>query len=155
FSFRLFDSLFAALIIAWVIRYHPRRLAWFLPLPILAAVWLLGHNLWYFGAISGGQAELEQLHPRLHGVSGTWSGSLLEGAMVTLFSPNRGLLVFCPWIAVALGVATVPAVARRLKSQDLLTWLLAALVPFFLLLAKYAVWWGGHCFGPRYWIDVI
>ena len=45
--------------------------------------------------------------------------------------------------------------ARRLASQGLITWLLAALVPYFLILSKYAVWWGGHCFGPRYWIDVM
>jgi hypothetical protein len=23
------------------------------------------------------------------------------------------------------------------------------------LLSKYTVWWGGHCFGPRYWTDVM
>ena len=46
-------------------------------------------------------------------------------------------------------------VARRLASCRLLTWLLLALVPYLLLLSKYAVWWGGHCFGPRYWTDVI
>ncbi len=30
----------------------------------------------------------------LHGVTGTWSGSLAEGAAGTLFSPNRGLFIF-------------------------------------------------------------
>jgi hypothetical protein len=95
------------------------------------------------------------LHPRLHGVAGTWSGNLIEGAAGTLFSPNRGLFVFSPWIAVALAVAAVPAVARRLASESLIAWLLAALVPYFLLFSKYSVWWGGHCFGARYWTDVI
>ena len=77
------------------------------------------------------------------------------GAAGTLLSPNRGLLIFSPWIAVALGLAAVPGVARRLASQGLTTWLLAALAPYLLVLSKYSVWWGGHCFGPRYWTDVI
>src|SRR5262249_35364057 len=32
--------------------------------------------------------------------------------------------------------------------------MLLTLIPYLLLLSKYAVWWGGHCFGPRYWTDV-
>jgi hypothetical protein len=152
---RLVDCVLAVVIVTWVVRTEPRRLVWFLPAPLLGAATLLAYNLWYFGAITGGQAALELLHPQLHGVSGMWSGRFIEGATGTLFSPNRGLFVFSPWVAVALGVAAVPAVARRLAAQGLITWLLAALLPYFLILSKYSVWWGGHCFGPRYWIDVM
>jgi hypothetical protein len=152
---RLLDSIFAAVIVAWLVRTQPRRLSWFLPVPIVGAGLLFFYNLWNFGTIIGGLAQLEDLHPQFHGVLGSWSGSLVEGAAGTLFSPNRGLLIFSPWVAVALGVAAVPAVARRLASQGLIPWLLAALVPYFLLLSKYSVWWGGHCFGARYWTDVI
>jgi hypothetical protein len=155
FCTRLIDTLFAFVILAWVARTQPRRLGWFLPAPVLGAVALLSYNLWYFGAISGGQAQLEGMHLRVHGVRSMWAESLLEGAVGTLFSPNRGLFIFSPWIAVALGLALVPAVARRLAAHGLVCWLLAAVVPYFLLLSKYAVWWGGHCFGPRYWTDVI
>jgi hypothetical protein len=151
---RLIDLILAAMILAWVARTERARLAWFVSLPVLGAAALLGYNLWFFGTITGGQAELEALHPKLHRVAGMW-GSLAEGAAGTLFSPNRGLLVFSPWIAVALGMLLVPAVARRLGARSLVCWLLVGLVPYFLLLSKYAVWWGGHCFGARYWTDVI
>src|SRR5262249_24117002 len=130
-------------------------LSWFLPAPVLGAIALFSYNRWFFGSILGGQAQLEQLHPRLHGVVSAWSGDFLEGAAGSLFSPNRGLFIFSPWIAVALATAALPAVARRLAAHRLVCWLLWALVPFFLLLSKYAVWWGGHCFGPRYWTDVM
>jgi hypothetical protein len=155
FTSRLMDSIFAAAFVAWIARTQPRRLAWFLPAPVLGAAWLLGYNFWYFGTLTGGQAQLEELHPQVHGVAGPWSGSLIEGAAGTLFSPNRGLVIFSPWIAVAVGIAVMPAVARRLASHGLIAWLLMALVPYFLLLSKYSVWWGGHCFGARYWTDVI
>jgi hypothetical protein len=153
FTSRLIDCLFAAVIVFWVARTQPRGLFWFLPAPVVAAMALLAYNLWYFGEIVGGQAQLEQMHRNLHRLSGPWSGKLADGAMGTLFSPNRGLFIFTPWVAVAL--ATAPMVARRLNRHRLIVCLLLALVPYFLLLSKYAVWWGGHCFGPRYWTDVM
>ncbi len=153
FTSRLMDGLFAAVIVLWVARTQPRGLFWFLPVPLISAMALLSYNLWYFGEIIGGQAQLEQMHRNLHRLPGPWSGNLLEGAMGTLFSPNRGLFVFTPWVAAAL--ATAPMVVRRLKPHRLIAWLLLALVPYLLLLSKYAVWWGGHCFGPRYWTDVM
>jgi hypothetical protein len=155
FTSRLMDSIFVAVIVAWIVRTQPRGLVWFLPAPILGAGLLLYYNFWHFGTLTGGQARLEEMHPQLHAVSGPWSGSLVEGAVGTLFSPNRGLFVFSPWIALALGVAVMPDVTRRLASQGLITWLFAAIIPYFLLLSKYSVWWGGHCFGARYWTDVI
>jgi hypothetical protein len=155
FACRLSDALFVAVIVFWLARTQPRGLCYFLPAPILGAILLFGYNLFFFRALTGGLAELEALHPRIHGVSGTWSGDPIQGALGTLFSPNRGLFVFCPWIALALGVAPVPAVAGRIKSHQLFHWLLWALVPYLMVYSKYSVWWGGHCFGPRYWTDVI
>ncbi len=70
-------------------------------------------------------------------------------------SPNRGLLVFSPWIAVALVTLVVPAVRRRLSAHSLICALIVSLIPYLIILSKYSVWWGGHCFGPRYWTDVI
>jgi hypothetical protein len=116
---------------------------------------LLGYNLWFFGTILGGQARLEEYHVLLHGVSGIWSTNLLDGALGTLFSPNRGLIVFSPWVAVALASLAVPTVRARLASHSLFCVLLVSLVPYLIILSKYSVWWGGHCFGPRYWTDVV
>jgi hypothetical protein len=155
FASRLIDVVFAAVIVGWLVRTQPRGLCWFLPAPLLVAIILLSYNIWFFGLMLGGQAQLERLHPQVHGLPGMWSGSFMEGAAGTLFSPNRGLLVFSPWIAVALVTTILPAVARKLAPYRLVCWLLWGLVPFFILLSKYAVWWGGHCFGPRYWTDVV
>ncbi len=114
---------------------------------------MIGYNLYYFNHLTGGQAELEALHPTLHGVNGPWSGDFLEGAAGTLVSPSRGLFIFTPWAALALGLA--PWSARRLKTIPLVPWVLWGLLPYFLLLSQYAVWWAGFCFGPRYWTDAI
>jgi len=78
---------------------------------------------------------------------------MIDSALGTLASPSCGLFIYTPWVA--LDVAATSLVASRLASHRLIVWLLLALIPYFLLLSKYAVWWGGHCFGPRYWTDVI
>lgn len=150
---RLMDVVFALAIFAYLARVQPRGLAWFLPAPILVAALLLWYNLYFFGDPIGGQAQLEQIHRSSHNVEGPWSGNPIEGAVGTLFSPNRGLFVFSPWILMAL--MALPATARAVAPHRLIVWLLWAIVPFFLILSKYSVWWGGHCFGPRYWTDVI
>ena len=150
--FRSIDVVIAACVFGWVIKNHRKDIIWFLPMPILMGLTLVSYNYYFFGTIAGGQAQLEKLHPEIHAVAGPWSGNILKGAAGTLFSPSHGLFTFTPWIAIAL--AMVPAIVSRLKSQSLVCWLLWAIIPYFLLLSKYSVWWGGHCFGPRYWTDL-
>jgi hypothetical protein len=150
---RSIDVVFAAAITFWVAWQNRRDLAWFLPAPLLIGIALVGYNLYFFGALEGGQKALEAGHPEMHGVEGTLTGDPLLGGAGTLLSPSRGLLVFTPWIA--LVVVLLPRVAARIKSHSLIVWLLAAVVPYGLLLAKYSCWWGGCSFGPRFWTDAI
>jgi hypothetical protein len=152
---RLLDIVFAVTIVMWVAWTNWRGLRWFVPAPILVGAALLFYNIWFFDSILGGQAKIEQFHGKLHGTSGAWSGNLVDGLLGTLLSPNRGLLVFCPWIAVALLSPGVPAVRQRLAAHSLGPSMLASLLPYLMILSKYSVWWGGHCFGPRYWTDAI
>jgi len=147
------DLVFALALMLRVAYERPRSLAWFLPGPILLAAALLAYNLYFFQAVTGGLAELEELHPILHGREGIWSGALLNGLLGTLFSPNRGLFVFSPWIVVAL--ATLPAAIGRVRAWPLGVWMLGALVVDLVVLSKYSVWWAGHVFGPRYWTDAV
>ena len=152
---RLMDIVFAVAIVGWLVWNDRRALLWFLPAPILGGLGLLAYNFWFFGSIVGGQARIEQYHTIFHGVSGVWSSNLLDGFCGTLFSPNRGLLVFSPWVTVALATLAVPAVRQRLAAHSLICVLIVSLIPYLIMLSKYSVWWGGHCYGPRYWTDAI
>jgi hypothetical protein len=49
----------------------------------------------------------------------------------------------------------LPATARRIRPHSMVAWLLLGLIPYFLMLSTYSVWWAGHSFGPRYWIDAV
>jgi hypothetical protein len=152
---RLMDVVFAAAIVVWILWNQPRGLFWFLPAPITGGLALLAYNLWFFDSFVGGQTRLEQYHTVFHGVAGPWSGTLAQGMLGTLFSPNRGLLVFSPWIVVAVATLAVPSMRRRVVGHSLICVLLASLLPYLVVLSKYSVWWGGHCFGPRYWTDAM
>jgi hypothetical protein len=149
---RITDIVPALAILGFMVARHRSRLGWFLPGPILIGGLLIFYNYFFFGNLIGGQAALEAMHPQLHGMAGPWSGHLLSGMAGTLFSPARGLFVYCPWVALSLAV--LPWTYGRLRPWPVLVWLTAALVPMLLLLSKYAVWWAGHSFGPRYWTDL-
>jgi hypothetical protein len=147
------DLVFALAILFRIAWERPRALLWFLPMPLILGTALLAYNMRFFSTPLGGLAELEALHPVIHGVDGSWSGSLLDGMAGTLFSPNRGLFVFSPWILVSL--LRLPVLFRRIREWSLGPWLAGAIVLNSLILSKYSVWWGGHSFGPRYWTDAI
>ena len=150
---RMMDVVLVAPMVLWVAVRHGRRFAGFAPGLVVLGLVVVGYNQMVFGNVLGGQSELEALHPELHGVSGAWSGSWLEGAAGTLVSPSRGLLVFCPWVAVA--VVNAPWSMRGVLRGSVARWLVWGLVPYYGMLSAYAVWWGGHSFGPRYWTEAM
>ncbi len=148
---RPLDLIFAVFALAWAAWTHPRLLGWFLPAPIILGLALLGYHQYYFNGMTGGQDQIEAQHRRIHAVAGPWSGDLAEGMAGTLVSPSRGLFVFSPWVALA--IAVLPVSFRKIAPGSLVRWLCLALIPYLFVLSKYAVWWGGGCFGPRYWTD--
>jgi hypothetical protein len=150
-TIRPIDLPFSIAMALWVLRYHPRGMAWFEPFPLVLGCLFLAHNLYFFGSMIGGQVQLDAFNPVLHDVTGSWSRDFLAGTAGTLLSPSRGLFVYCPWAALA--VLTAPAWTARLSSSSVTTWALVALIAFGLLISSYSVWWGGHCFGPRYWTE--
>ena len=150
-AFRPIDVVLSVALFGWVLYRHRRGIVWFSIFPIVVAACLVGYNHWCFGDIRGGYADLQ-------GKDGStfaqcWDTRFSDGALGTLFSPNRGLFIFTPWIAVAL--LTLPMIAKNIRPHSLVRWMLLALIPYFVLLAKYRWWNAGWCFGPRYWTDVI
>lgn len=151
---RSIDVVFLVPIVAWLAVNRPRSLPWLAPWLLAIGGATVGVNLHYFGEVTGGLAALEAMHPELHGVEGTWSGDLLGGALGTLFSPARGVFVYTPWALLAVLLA--PWSLARLRGVPMIRWaVVGGLTLNLLVLSKYAVWWAGHTFGPRYWTDAV
>lgn len=104
-------------------------------IPLLAYNWLLFH--------------------RLTGAAYWDDGNFVKGTMGFLFSPARGLLVQIPVAFFALAVFRSPLHPARQKHRALLTACVIFSVLEFLTMAKFASWWGGFCWGPRYLTEIF
>ncbi len=82
-------------------------------------------------------------------------GNVLNGTAGLLFSPSRGLLIFCPiFLFSAVGVYLW---FRAPQKPQMLIYAIciATAAVHFLTLAKYRLWWGGFAYGPRLMTDVV
>ena len=143
--------LIAVMLIGTCARSRPRdAIAALLLLGAFAAA-ICATNLRWFGSVLGALPLLQEINSQVH-ATGASFGATLEGAAGLLVSPNRGLVVFSPIVLIALAGIRA-AVSEGWRGP--LFWCVAALAAQFALYSTYAVWWGGHTYGPRYLIDVL
>lgn len=141
----------AGVLLLWITARAGRRalVAWLIVAAGGGAVaWM---NWRWFGTPLGAAMRLEAANPAFHGTTSSFVAPWI-GAVGLLVSPSRGLLVFSPFVLAA--VAGLGA-AWRYDRRVGLRWLMAAAAIEFVLYACYAVWWGGHTFGPRYTLDLL
>ena len=116
-----------------------------------AAAAMIVTNIRWFGTPLGAAPLLEALHGVTHAQTHSFAFSL-TGLAGLLVSPSRGLLIFSPVVLVA---AAGLRPAFRGPWSNPLGWCLAAAAAQYGFYASYAVWWGGHTYGPRYMLDVL
>ena len=135
------DAIFSALALLYVVWRH--RGAWLRFVAPAAAVGLLclAYNLGVYRHPLGGYGLSLATHhfrPRL------------EGLLGLLVSPSRGLFVYTP-----VALFSVLGALRLWRSGELpvLRWLGLGVALQVLFFGSFAMWWGGHCFGPRFLTD--
>jgi hypothetical protein len=116
-----------------------------------AAGALVLFNLRAYGHPLGALPMLEALHADFHATDRSFRLAW-EGYAGLLVSPNRGLLVYSPIVAIA-ALGLVPAWRGGWDSP--MRWCLLAAAAEFVLYGAYSVWWAGHTYGPRYMLDVL
>jgi hypothetical protein len=132
--------------VGWRRAAGPLALAAGLLAVLLAAQWR------WFGHLLGAIPLLEQLHPDVHAVSGSFSREPWVGAAGLLVSPSRGLFVYSPVVLIAL-FGIMPALRARRDCG--LGWALLGALALYAGYSLYTVWWGGHSYGPRYLLDFV
>ena len=75
------------------------------------------------------------------------------GLYGTLLSPSRGLLVYSPFLLVA--VVAVMIRRRQVLRHQLARTVVLWITLHVLAVSIRAVWWGGHSFGPRLMVDLM
>jgi hypothetical protein len=141
----------AVLLVGVVVRSGWRRATVPGAIVVAAATALMSAYLLWFGNVLGGMPLLEALHPQVHATERTFSPSP-AGFIGLWISPSRGLLIFSP---VVIGVAAGVRMIVQDSSRDAARWCAAAALAQYALYSAYAVWWGGHTYGPRYMLDVL
>jgi hypothetical protein len=88
---------------------------------------------------------------RLGRDGGAFSGDPVVGLAGLLVSPSRGLLVFSPWVLLAL-----PGAVAAVRGRDPLRGsLVVGIVAVLAVNAGYADWWGASCWGPRRLLELL
>ncbi len=70
-----------------------------------------------------------------------------------LFSPQRGLFIYCPWILVPLGLFLYRLISRKVSFSEVV--LIGVMVTQVISVAMFPHWWGGHSFGPRLLTETV
>jgi hypothetical protein len=104
---------------------------------------------YYFAVFGAAGPVSEDFHMGL--TSGFRQIPIFEGLWGVLLSPMRGLFHHSPVFILALAGFAV-ALWRRDRFFAVVFVGALAIVP---LAAKWIVWWGGHCFGPRLLADAM
>jgi hypothetical protein len=141
----------AVLAVFALVRLGRRGVTFAVTLGLVGAA-VAGHNLATFGTLQGGYTALHGAHAQHHGVASAWGGSFPEGLLGVLLSPSRGLFVYAPVLLFPMA-GLVLWVARR--RGGLLACAAAVTGVGIGTIAMFAVWWGGHSFGPRLVADIL
>jgi hypothetical protein len=138
------NILFLGAVLCWLLasRCAAGRLALFLAAPAVTGAALLAYNLHVFGQVTGGYAM-------------DFDGAFWPGLAGLLASPGRGLLVYTPIALFSILGAVVWLRRGRLSSPPAYLVSILFSISMILLVSKWRVWWGGHCYGPRLLTDVV
>jgi hypothetical protein len=147
------SAVFALPLALWAVAALRGRSLWLLVPAGAVGALLLAYNWTVYGYLAGGLAEIEALGHEKHAVAGSITEEPFVSFAGTLVSPSRGLFVYTPWVLLVL--ALLPRTWERVGASGPLRAVLVGLLPFFVVVGSYAVWWGGWSFGPRYWTEAM
>ncbi len=121
-------------------RYLVRYLAW----SLVVVVPFLAYNLAVYREVLAPYYSAQRVGAAVH---------FAEALAGNLVSPGRGLFVFCPVLAFS-----VYGIVRSLRSRgdhllDVL--LVGTIILHWLVISSFPHWYGGFCFGPRFFSDVM
>lgn len=136
------NALFLAAAALWLPAATRRRADWaaFLCAPAVLGAAVAAYNLHVFGRASGGNPASFQ--------APFWPG--LAGV---LLSPGRGLFIYTPAAVFAVAGAVIWLRNRNRFRGPVWPVSTAFAVSLTVLVSKWPVWWGGHCWGPRLLAD--
>lgn len=146
------SALYAIAAALWLARVDRRALLAFVAASLPVAVLIGAYNAWYLGSpLRFGQDTAVGVALAKTGVAQVWRADVLHALAGLLLSPARGLLVYSPFLLLALPGAVL--VVRRARYAPLRPLLLGAGLVFLVDLAWFD-WWGGWSWSWRRLVDL-
>jgi hypothetical protein len=140
----LLPALLAALLMAKAtLTQQLRVIVRVLAVPLLGGLLLASYNFYVFHRLSGGY-PLD-----------SFDGPIAAGLAGLFLSPGRGLLIYTPVALFALCAFLPRAFGQRRQHASLLIASVVFVVLDSLLIAKWQMWWGGFCWGPRLLTELV
>jgi hypothetical protein len=127
--------LFALPALAFALRWRRSHILHFLFFPAIIGAALLAYNFSVSATPSGGYHKARIFTPRLDALAGL------------LVSPSRGLFIYTPAVALAF--------LSRIPSNPWLRHVAVGVGCYWLLYGSFHTWWGGHSYGPRFFVDTL
>lgn len=91
--------------------------------------------------------------PQIYAANLLDTRDMLERFSWVIASPSRGLLVYFPYLPVALAILFL--LRKRLSGAGMLVPALVSIGGMLLVLACFRDWWAGYSYGQRYLADVL
>jgi hypothetical protein len=136
-------------LLVWTAYHHGSRVwTWYAMGGLLPALFLVGYNVHYFGTPGfGGYQEI---------VGGGWNLVGMPGAFLgLLMSPNRGMLIFSPFLLFCLYGAGVGLQQKEHRYRMLALALVIGVLGHLLLTASWRAWHAIFSYGSRYSTDAL
>jgi hypothetical protein len=129
-------------LVAW--KYRARAAAYVAGVSVVLLLFLLfnwsAYRLWLPPYYQAGRVGLS-------------TGTFAEALAGNLVSPGRGLFVFSPVLAFAIGGIVLKL--RRGSFEALDTALVATIVLHWMVISSFPHWWAGFSYGPRFFSDML
>ncbi len=110
-------------------------------------------NLYNFNNLVGGYSKLFQNSDgKLYLINLEY---FINTGFGLLFSPSRGLFFFSPILIFSLFGAYILFKSRFARDEKLIGLMIIAAIFIFINYSFYIIWWGGHCYGPRFLTDIL
>jgi hypothetical protein len=136
-------------LLLWIAHRNGVRIwLWYALGGLLPALFLFGYNVHYFGTPGfGGYEEI---------VGGGWNlGGLPRAFLGLLVSPNRGMLIFSPFLLFCIYGAGVGLRQEEPRYRMLALALVAGVVSHLLLTASWRAWHAIFSYGSRFSTDAL
>jgi hypothetical protein len=119
-----------------------RALVTFCAFPIVVGAAVAAYNWHIFGRIAGGYDN-------------AFGTPFWQGFSGLVASPGRGLFVYTPVAVFSLVGTVIWLRSRGLRQAPAYVVSLLFSITHAVLVSKWSIWWGGHCYGPRLLTDIV